>query len=113
MSIDSVWINTLLLQYGLQEDFLEKFCEGNLPPKTKVFLGEARPGKPACSTRGLEADRTARQSRSKAGESKVDLDTDADRGQGEESPRFQLSENKIAIPARGYFMLVSCREVRQ
>jgi hypothetical protein len=24
-----------------------------------------------------------------------------------------LSENKIAIPARGYFMLVSCREVRQ
>ena len=63
--------------------------------------------------RGLEADRTERQSHSKAGESKVDLDTDADRGQGEESPRFQLSENKIAIPAPGYLMLVSHREVRQ
>ena len=83
-----------------------------MPPKTKVFLGR-RPGKPACSTRGLEADRTERQSSSKAGESEVDLDTDADRGQGEESPRFQLSENKIAIPAPGYLMLVSHREVRQ
>ena len=80
-----------------------KFSGVQFASENEVFLGR-RPGKP---------DRTERQSSSKAGESEVDLDTDADRGQGEASPRFQLSENKIAIPAPGYLMLVSHREVRQ
>ena len=55
--------------------------------------------------RGLEADWTGRQSSSKAGESKVDLDTDADRSDGRPARRvapISVSENKIAIPARQY-----------
>ena len=101
------------MQYGLQEDFLENFLRGNLPPKTKVFWSSETRETRLLNPR-LEADWTERQSSSKAGESKVDLDTDADRTdrwQGEESPRFQLAENKIAIPAPGYLMLVSHREV--
>ena len=45
-------------------------------------------------------------------ESKVDLATGANRTDGGESPDL-VSENKIAIPARRYFMLVSYQKARQ
>ena len=66
--------------------------------------------------RGLGTDWTGRQSSSKADESKVDLDTDADRadgGQGEESPRFQCPKTGLQSPPVGILMLVSHREARQ
>jgi hypothetical protein len=102
----------LSIQYGLIlyyvsmdcKKIFEKILRGNLPPKSKVFWGGRDPERRVCSMRRLGIDWTGRQSSSKAGDSKVDLDTDADRGdggRGEESPR-PVSENRIAIPARRY-----------
>jgi hypothetical protein len=66
--------------------------------------------------RGFLADWTGRRSSSKAADSKVDLDTDADladRMQGEESLRFQYPKTRLQSPPVGALMLVSYRKARR
>jgi hypothetical protein len=106
-STPSVWI---------ARRFLKKIWGRNLPPKSRMFWGVRDPERRACSLRGLGADWTGRQGNSKAADSKVDLDTDADladRTQGEESPRFQYPKTRLQFPPVGILMLVSHRKARQ